>query len=75
MSFNNSISNNISNNMQNYRHEEYQYINLIENIIENGEWEEGRNGKTKCIFGASMRFTLKNGTIPILTTKKTAWNT
>lgn len=79
MSFNNSISNNISNNifnnMQNYRHEEYQYINLIENIIENGEWEEGRNGKTKCIFGASMRFTLKNGTIPILTTKKTAWKT
>jgi len=75
MSFNNSISNNIFNNMQNYRHEEYQYINLIENIIENGEWEEGRNGKTKCIFGASMRFTLKNGTIPILTTKKTAWKT
>ena len=75
MSFNNSISNNIFNNMQNYRHEEYQYINLIENIIENGEWEEGRNGKTKCIFGASMRFTLKNGTIPIVTTKKTAWKT
>ena len=56
-------------------HEEYQYINLIENIIENGTWEEGRNGRTKSIFGNMMRFSLKNGQIPILTTKKTAWKT
>lgn len=56
-------------------HEEYQYINLIKNIIDNGHWEEGRNGKTKGIFGSSMRFSLKNGKIPILTTKKTAWKT
>jgi thymidylate synthase len=75
MDLNTSISNNIFNNMQNHKHEEYQYINLIENIIVNGEWEEGRNGKTKCIFGSSMRFTLKNGTIPVFTTKKTAWKT
>ena len=57
------------------QHEEYQYLNLIQNIIENGHWEEGRNGKTQSIFGASMRFTLKDGKIPILTTKKTAWKT
>ena len=57
------------------QHEEYQYLNLIQNIIENGHWEEGRNGKTKSIFGASMRFSLKDGKIPILTTKKTAWKT
>lgn len=56
-------------------HEEYQYLNIIENIIENGYWEEGRNGKTKSLFGASMRFSLKDGQIPILTTKKTAWKT
>jgi thymidylate synthase len=55
--------------------EEYQYLNLLENIIENGTWEEGRNGKTKSIFGEIMRFTLKDGKIPILTTKKTAWKT
>ena len=55
--------------------EEYQYLHLIENIIENGIWEEGRNGRTKGIFGASMRFSLKDGKIPILTTKKTAWKT
>jgi thymidylate synthase len=56
-------------------HEEYQYLNLIKNILANGYWEEGRNGKTKSIFGHSMRFSLKNGKIPILTTKKTAWKT
>ena len=55
--------------------EEYQYLNILKNIIENGFWEEGRNGKTKSIFGSSMRFSLKDGKIPILTTKKTAWKT
>jgi len=55
--------------------EEYQYLNLLENIIENGFWEHGRNGRTKSIFGNTMRFSLKDGKIPILTTKKTAWKT
>ena len=56
-------------------HEEYQYLNLLKNIIENGYWEEGRNGRTKSIFGQTMRFSLQWGKIPILTTKKTAWKT
>jgi thymidylate synthase len=55
--------------------EEQQYLNLIKNILENGTWENGRNGKTKAIFGNMMRFSLKDGKIPILTTKKTAWKT
>jgi thymidylate synthase len=55
--------------------EEKQYLNLINNILENGTWEEGRNGKTQGIFGNMMRFSLKDGKIPILTTKKTAWKT
>lgn len=55
--------------------EEEQYLNLIKEILDRGTWEEGRNGKTKSIFGASMRFSLANGQIPILTTKKTAWKT
>jgi len=55
--------------------EEQQYLNLIRNILENGTWENGRNGKTKAIFGNMMRFSLKDGKIPILTTKKTAWKT
>ena len=56
-------------------HEEYQYLNLVRDIIEKGTWEEGRNGCTKSIFGGMMRFSLKDGKIPILTTKKTAWKT
>lgn len=55
--------------------EEEQYLNLIREILSRGTWEEGRNGKTKSIFGHSMRFSLENGRIPILTTKKTAWKT
>ena len=62
-------------NIKRYQHEEYQYLNLLENILENGAWEEGRNGRNKSIFGHSMRFSLKDGKIPILTTKKTAWKT
>jgi thymidylate synthase len=69
------LSSNIFANVKKYSHEEYQYINLLEHILENGIWEEGRNGKTKSIFGESMRFSLSNGQIPILTTKKTAWKT
>lgn len=56
-------------------HEEYQYLNLLKDILDNGAWEEGRNGRTKSVFGRSMRFSLKDGKIPILTTKKTAWKT
>ena len=70
-----NVSDNIFSNIQKFQHEEYQYLNLIQNIIDNGTWQEGRNGKTKSIFGASMRFSLKDGKIPILTTKKTAWKT
>ena len=69
------VSERIFSNIQKYKHEEYQYLNILENILENGFWQEGRNGKTKSIFGVSMRFSLKDGKIPILTTKKTAWKT
>jgi thymidylate synthase len=69
------LSDNIFNNIKKNSHEEYQYLHLIENILENGYLEEGRNGKTKSIFGHTMRFSLKDGQIPILTTKKTAWKT
>jgi thymidylate synthase len=56
-------------------HEEYQYLNLIHDIIETGVLEKGRNGFTKSVFGASMVFSLTDGKIPILTTKRTAWKT
>ena len=55
--------------------EEYQYLDLISDILEEGSLEEGRNGLTKSIFGAAMHFSLENGTIPLLTTKRVAWTT
>ncbi len=57
------------------KHEEYQYLNLLQDIIDEGHDEVGRNGNTRCVFGAAMHFSLENGKIPILTTKKTAWKT
>jgi thymidylate synthase len=71
----NKISDNIFANTKKYLHPEFQYLHLLENIIQNGFWEHGRNGKTKTIFGETMRFSLQNGTLPILTTKKVAWKT
>ena len=72
---NHKLSDTISKNVHKKIHDEYQYLHLLDNVLENGCWEEGRNGKTKSIFGETMRFSLQNGTIPILTTKKTAWKT
>lgn len=55
--------------------EENQYLDLIKDILNNGELVEGRNGKTKCVFGRSMRFSLKDNIIPALTSKKLACKT
>ena len=54
--------------------QEIQYLNLLKNIIKNGEIINGRNGYTKSIFGTTMRFNLENQ-FPLLTTKKMAWKT
>ena len=56
-------------------HEENQYLDLIRRIVDTGTLEEGRNGKVYSVFGNMMRFSLKDGTIPLLTTKKLAWKT
>jgi thymidylate synthase len=55
--------------------EEQQYLDLIQEVLERGNKEEGRNGAVQVLFGRSMRFSLKDGTIPLLTTKKVAWKT
>ena len=56
-------------------HAEYQYLNLIHDIIEQNHEHLSRNGSTFSIFGAGMVFSLEQGTVPILTTKKVAWKT
>ena len=54
---------------------ELQYIELIKQIVYHGTLEKSRNGDTMSIFGNMMRFSLQDGTIPILTTKKVAIKT
>ena len=61
--------------IENNYHEENQYINLINDIINDGDLSNGRNGNTYSIFGTIMQFSLENGKIPFLTTKKLAWKT
>ena len=55
--------------------EEQQYLQLIRQICDSGTEEQSRNGKVLSIFGNMMRFSLKDGQIPLLTTKKVAWKT
>ncbi|XP_003705109.1 thymidylate synthase [Megachile rotundata] len=56
------------------KHEEYQYLNLIETIIKTGNEKDDRTGVgTLSIFGTHMRFNLRNGVFPLLTTKQVFW--
>lgn len=64
-----------SNHSKENYHEEYQYLNLLKDLMEHGTLEEGRNGKAQTAFGCAMHFSLGDSKIPILTTKKTAWKT
>lgn len=50
---------------------EHQYIDMLRDIIDNGEEKKDRTGiGTKSLFGKQLRFSLENETIPLLTTKK-----
>lgn len=54
-------------------YQETQYLNLVRTILRDGSLESTRNGNVLSIFGHSMRFSLKDGILPLLTTKKMAW--
>ncbi len=55
-------------------HPEYQYLHLLQDILDNGEeqTDKGTGVKTYSIFGRQIRFDLKD--FPLLTTKKVYWN-
>lgn len=46
-----------------------QYLELLQDILDNGTWKDTRSGKVKSVFGRMMKFSLREG-LPILTTKK-----
>lgn len=55
---------------------EYQYLDLLRRVIECGAETPNRTEiPTRSLFGAQMRFSLKNGVIPLLTTKRIFWRT
>ena len=67
--------NNINKYNKGVFHEEFQYLNLIDDILNHGSIENGRNGNVINVFGSAMHFSLKNDTIPFISTKKLAWKT
>ncbi|KAJ3476543.1 hypothetical protein NLI96_g11087 [Meripilus lineatus] len=54
-------------------HDEYQYLNLIRSVLDTGETRPDRTGTgTLSIFAPpSLRFSLSDSTLPLLTTKRT----
>ncbi|CAO3690106.1 unnamed protein product [Umbelopsis vinacea] len=58
--------------LHNVQHEEHQYLNLIQNIIEKGEKRADRTGTgTVSIFAPpQLRFSLEDDIFPLLTTKR-----
>lgn len=58
------------------RHPEYQYLDLVAEVLDRGDERLDRTGVgTRSIFGAMARFDLSDGTAPILTTKRVFWKT
>ena len=54
--------------------DEYEYLNLVEKIL---TWGKKKSDRTKVgvisLFGAQMRFCLRDESLPLLTTKKVFW--
>ncbi|UAK23615.1 thymidylate synthase [Sphingomonas nostoxanthinifaciens] len=55
-------------------HYEQPYLDLLRQVWEHGDERLDRTGiGTRSLFGATMRFDLRDGAVPLLTTKRVAW--
>lgn len=51
---------------------EYVYLNLLDNVLKNGEIRDDRTGTgTVSLFGQRVEFSLHDDVLPLMTTKKT----
>jgi thymidylate synthase len=58
------------------QHYEQQYLDLMRQIWIEGALQHDRTGVgTKALFGATMRFSLADDQVPLLTTKRVFWKT
>lgn len=57
------------------KHPEYQYLDLLREVLERGkvQTDKGTGVKTYSVFGRQIRFDLSKG-FPLLTTKKVYWH-
>jgi len=60
--------------MSKSKHPEYQYLDLLQEILDQGveQTDKGTGAKTYSLFGPQMRFNLEEG-FPLLTTKRVYW--
>ncbi len=60
---------------QNNKHQEYQYLDILQDILDNGVEKKDHNTGVSLIsvFGRQSRYDLSKG-FPLLTTKKVFWN-
>ena len=57
-------------------HPEQQYLDLLRQALEHGDKRVDRTGVgTLSVFGATLRFDLSDGQVPIMTTKRVYWKT
>lgn len=57
-------------------HPEWQYLDLMRRIWEQGDERVDRTGiGTRSVFGAMLRFDLAGGAMPLITTKRVYWKT
>jgi thymidylate synthase len=57
-------------------HYEQQYLDLLRDVWDHGDERVDRTGVgTRSLFGPTLRFSLADDAIPLLTTKRVAWKT